>query len=94
VTELGDNPRYANYARAHGNSPEDQAAIDRGKLNTPAFDGGFTFWNRDRIRDFQCEHPEAFMPGPRGSGQSASLVDHDAYDAWLTKWVDENKAAA
>lgn len=89
MTELGYNPRYANYARYHGRKPEEQ--LDQDRIDWPGGSMcGFTLWNRERIRDFQRAHPEAFMAAMRGSGANASLVDQDAYDAWLIQWVDNH----
>jgi hypothetical protein len=77
---LADNPRYVNYARAHGRFAADQLLQDR-KDWPGALMRGFTQWNRDRIVEFSKVHPEA-MFGPH-------LYDQAAYDEWLSEWVNE-----
>jgi hypothetical protein len=87
VGELGDNPRYANYARDHGRNPVDQLAQD--KIDWPGgcmF--GFMLWNGERIVEFSKVNPGAFMPG---SGR-LRLIEHDAYDAWLDQYVIDRAA--
>ncbi|WP_342234567.1 hypothetical protein [Inquilinus sp. OTU3971] len=76
---LSMNPRYANYARAHGRDPEVQFEQDRKDLpGGPLI--GFVQWNQDRIREFSVEHPGAVVFG--------GLVNHALYDNWLTAWVE------
>lgn len=76
---LGKNPRYANYARAHGRTPEQQLEQDR--LDWPGgVMTGFLLWNRDRLCECSAAHPEFFFYG--------GLADPEGYDAWLTKRVD------
>lgn len=76
---LGDNPRYANYARAHGRTPDEQIEQDRKDWPGGCM-VGFTQWNQAKIRAFSFVQPEAFL--------ERHLVDHAAYDAWLTSTVD------
>ena len=75
------NPRYIQYARQHGKTPEEMLAHDR-----KAWPGGsmcgFILWTRARIGEAYKAIPGAFI---RGGG----LCDHDAYDAWLAGRVDE-----
>ena len=79
MAELGDNSRYANYARANGRSPE--AQLDQDRKDWPGGTMvGFVVWNNRRLKEFSREHPNAFT--------CDALVDHAAYDAWLTAWVD------
>ncbi|CCG43239.1 hypothetical protein [Magnetospirillum molischianum] len=80
MTELAYNPRYANYARAHGRTPEEQVAQDH--LDWPGGSMcGFMLWNREKVGEFGKVNPDAFMAG--------GLWDHAAYDAWLTAEVDK-----
>ena len=69
------NPRWVNYARVHGRSPEDQLAHDRDRWKGGSM-CGFILWGRAQIAAFGKAHPEAFVVGGR-------LADHAAYDRWL-----------
>lgn len=75
------NPRFINYARAHGRAPEDQLAFDKAQFPGGCM-VGFILWNKSRLVDFSKAQPSAFTCG--------GLTDHEAYDDWLTRWVDEN----
>lgn len=77
--ELGWNPRYANYARVNGRTPDEQLAYDKGR-HPSACMMEFVFWNTDRLHEAMKEVPEAFFCG--------HLVGHEIYDEWLTKRVD------
>lgn len=79
------NPRYVNYARAHGRTPEGMLAFDKQRLPGACM-MEFIFWNRARIVDFSKAHPECFIAG--------GLKDHEAYDEWLTGWVDQSLVQA
>jgi hypothetical protein len=80
MTFLCGNPRYHNYARAHGRTPAEQYVQD--KQDWPGGHMvGFTQWNRARLVEASKEIPEAFFIG--------QLTDAEAYDAWLTEWVDK-----
>lgn len=73
------NPRYANYARAHGRDPNAQLEQDR--LDWPGGSMvGFVLWNNERLREASFAIPAAFFMG--------KLTSHVLYDAWLTSWVD------
>lgn len=75
------NPRYLNYAKSHGRSPEEQIAHDREKF--PGGPGaGFILWNRSRICEYSKINPRAFTPG-------GGLADHAGYDAWLSAYAEE-----
>lgn len=78
------NPRYLNYARAHGRTPDEQLAFDeiiwKGGRCT-----GFLLWNRERIGEARRAIPAAFLHG--------GVTDHAAYDSWLTDWTDARVAA-
>jgi hypothetical protein len=74
MTELALNPRWVNYARVHGRTPDEQLTHDRERWKGGSM-CGFILWGRARIVDFSRAHPEAFCLG--------RLVDHEAYDRWL-----------
>lgn len=80
MTDLAFNPRFANYARAHGRTAAEQLEHDRA-----AWPGGsmcgFVLWNNAKIAEATTVIPNAFVVG-------GALVDHAAYDAWLTTEVD------
>lgn len=73
------NPRYVNYARAHGRSPDEMLAHDRERWPGGCMTG-FLLWSNARIGEAHKAIPHAFT--------LAGLIDHDAYDRWLTAWVD------
>ena len=77
MSKLDWNPRYANYARVHGNSPEEQILLDRAKWPGGAM-AGFILWNRSRLQEYSKINPDAFMHG--------GLRDHAAYDKWLDEY--------
>lgn len=81
------NPRYVNYARAHGRDPDAMLAFDK-ERHPLACMMEFVFWNSDRLRDFSKVSPESFV--------ADGIRDHAAYDEWLTAWVDDalDEAAA
>lgn len=79
MADVAENPRWANYCRAHGRTSEEQLAIDAerypgGKMV------GFLLWHKARLVEGSHAIPQAFFKG--------GLIDHEAYDAWLTTWVD------
>jgi hypothetical protein len=84
MTDLAFNPRYANYARAHGRTPEEQIVHDA-KDWPGGHMTGFVLWNTYRLREAAKEIPQAFFMG--------QITDHAAYDAWLTASVDKNATA-
>lgn len=71
------NPRYINYARVHGRTPEQQLEQDR-KDWPGGVMVGFTQWNKARLLECSHIHPEAFYMG--------NLVDHEVYDRWLDQY--------
>ena len=77
------NPRYANYARAHGRTPDEQLVQDRKDWPGGTM-VGFVLWNKDRLREASREITNAFFMG--------DLTNHPTYDAWLTAWVDKATA--
>ena len=75
----GMNPRYVNYARAHGKSPAAMLAAD--KITWPG--GcmcGFLLWNSARLAEFRKLRPDCFL--------DSTLVLHAPYDDWLRQWVN------
>jgi hypothetical protein len=79
VSSLGLNPRYAAYARVHGNDAEQQLAAD-----TVRWPGGkmcgYLLWNRARVVEFNRLRPDCFVVGSH-----LSTEGHAAFDAWLAK---------
>ena len=85
-------PRYANWGRLHGRSPEDQLLQDRSDWPGGSM-CGFTLWNNERITDYARAYPERFFSPIKTSwdrhGGRPILTDHEGYDIWLTQWVNE-----
>lgn len=73
------NPRFVNYARVHGRTPDEMFDADRARFPGGRM-AGFLAWNRAHLHAFYVAHPEAFYKSP---GDIARLVDHAAYDAYL-----------
>lgn len=69
------NSRYVEYARAHGNTPEDQLVADR-QAWPGGIMAGFQLWMGDRWSDWLREHGRRF-------DDYLSDADHVAFDAWL-----------
>lgn len=74
------NPRYANYARAHGRTPDEMRSADLKEWPGGSMTG-FVLWNGQALIEAQLEIPKAFSFG--------SLINHTAYDEWLTKRVNK-----
>lgn len=76
------NPRYVAYARAHGNDPEKQLAVD-----TERYPGlkmvEFSFWLEDRWREWEKAANKKFR-------SACTDEDHRCFDAWLDRYVTEN----
>jgi hypothetical protein len=85
------NPRYVQYARAKGKSPEAMANIDDETWSGGRMTG-YILWNSARLEEFFKVQPDAFMI--EGRGRRGALVDQAAYDAWLVQRVDEMIAMA
>jgi len=69
------NPHFVAYARAHGNTPDEQLATDR--VEWPGgIMAGYMLWISDRWSEWNAEkgHPD---------GQPHSLAQHAAFDEWL-----------
>lgn len=69
------NPRYVQYARVHGHTPEQQLKIDDevypgGKMF------GFILWNTEMIDTFQQIDPDAFFLG------QLTIQGHKRFDEW------------
>lgn len=75
------NPRYVNYARAHGHTPEVQRLVDKRKWPGGKMTG-FILWMKERHGEFKKVYPNAYMIG-------GALVDHEAFDTWLSTYVDK-----
>ena len=89
MSSIAYNPRYMNYARVHGRTPEEQLIQDR--LDWPGGSAvGFTQWNNARLGEYAKVNPKAFFVGiltPRDHhGGRPKLHDHEAYDAWLDQY--------
>lgn len=82
---INENHRYAQYARAHGETYQSMQERDR-KEWPGGKNAGFILWNTDRIKEW-CR--EVGIIEMREYG-----VDmHSAYDSWLERWVDRTLAA-
>lgn len=68
------NPRYNNYARVNGRTPDEQHEYDRTRWPGGIM-CGFVLWNRARLVEASFAIPHAFYLG--------NLTDHAAYDAFL-----------
>lgn len=68
------NPRYEAYARAHGNTPDEQLEADERRMH------GFMLWIRKQIQAWaeEVKHPRAKDPNKCLMGEA-----HDAFDKWL-----------
>lgn len=86
MTDIGLNPRYANYCRAHGRTPDEQLEHDRREWRGGTM-CGFILWHSERLGEARRALPNAFVIG-------GGLWNHAAYDAWLTERVDRNAAIA
>lgn len=68
------NPRYINYCRINGNTPDEQH-----KKDTKKYPGGpmlgFINFIQNEIGIFKKDNPMSFMCG--------SLVDHKGFDKYL-----------
>ena len=77
------NPRYLNYCRVNGNTPEEQMKIDSEKRPTHNL-RGFGCFIFDHLSKFRTENPEAFIGG--------NLNDSGAkkFDEYLDNLKEEN----
>jgi len=82
------NPRFLCYAAAHGRTPEQQLVHDLEEWPGAKM-LGFVLWNSARIREFHQVNPRAFYRADLIAGPMV-LLDHHAYDTWLTTWVKEH----
>lgn len=73
--KLGDNPRYAAYAIAHGRTPEAQLAHDKERLPSACM-MEFVFWNRDHLTRFLRLTNHGWPMLSRDS-------HNEAYNRWL-----------
>lgn len=68
------NPRYTNYCRVNGNTPDEQMKIDEEN-----YKGGrmipFSFFIKNQIDEFRKLRPDCFVCG--------SLTDHVEFDNYL-----------
>lgn len=82
VGEIGSNPRYAAYARAHGRSPDAMMEYDRA-----AWPGGvmcgFSVWISEQKEAFWRSCPSAFL-------DRYTIGDHNAWTAFLQLVANEN----
>jgi hypothetical protein len=68
------NPRYVCYAKAHGNTPEQQMEQDR-TLWPGGLMCGFILWIDKRKAEFREVQPEAFL--------DCHIYDQAAWDKFL-----------
>jgi hypothetical protein len=68
------NPRYVAYARAHGNTPEHQSALDRERFPGGRM-AGFLVWLGEQHR--------AYTSAGLHVGSVWTDPDHAEFDAWL-----------
>lgn len=81
------NPRFVEFARAHKKTPEEiLAEREAGVHETPYF----TVWHNERLNEYKRAHPERVFKRQGLSIEFGALLDHDHYDAWLRRWVDES----
>jgi len=80
---VGLNPRYVEYCRAHGLTPDAMLARDE-----EAYPGGcmtgFILWIGARWREWEALTKR---------GTVHSIEDHAAFDAWLATWEEAASAA-
>jgi hypothetical protein len=69
----GIQPRFAAYCRAHGTTPEEQLARDRG-LYPGGLMVGFLWWVGQRWREWEAA---------TGRQPPHDLDDHRDFDVWL-----------
>jgi hypothetical protein len=70
------NPRYVQYARVHGHTPETMLEVDRVRCNSASM-MYFMFWIQDKWRIFLHNNKEYKC------GDGATNAGHKAFDAWL-----------
>jgi len=90
MTTTAWNPRWLNYCKAHGVTPEQAIDEDENRLGPGmSHSCAFLLWNQVRIREFCAEAGVGKVPGwYEWEIQSAHIGCHqEEYDAWLTKWV-------
>lgn len=68
-------PRYVAYCRDHSRHPSAMRAVDRRRA-PGGYLGPFIVWSGRRIEEAKHLHPEWFT-------RIGSLLDQDAYTAWL-----------
>lgn len=73
------NPRYVAFARAHGRTPDEQAAYDEARW-PGAVMCGFMLW-MDQVK-------QAFRDASPGSFIGSSIADQDAWDAFIAAQAD------
>jgi hypothetical protein len=93
VTTTTWNPRWVNYCKAHGVTPEQAAEEDENRMGPGmSHSCAFLLWNQARIREFCKERGADHTPGWLDfETQSCFIQAHqEEYDAWLTEWVKKN----
>lgn len=68
------NPRYVAYARAHGNTPEYQSALDRERYPGGRM-AGYLVWVSANWREWHADTGRGPLP--------LTAADHAEFDAWL-----------
>ena len=92
-TERAWNPRFVNYARVHGRTPEDQLAADTRPGNDRPSMHWFVLWNGARLHEWMklVNYPKEHDLGGRPTKAFAAFgmrhgnADHIEYDKWLSE---------
>lgn len=90
------NPRYVEYCRAHGKTPDEMLAFD-----TKRWPGGkmcgFILWNMDKVQEFTsqwkgCRCLADVSLALLGDGKGEKKDVHIIYNEWLHEAVNRDLA--